>query len=177
MKVLITGTAIILLNILFLTYQQDIDRYIRAETMLKAITEECAAGAALYSEKTTEHFEGKIIGNPSEMMKYVEYILKNSFNLDNNLQPISESYIKNVNYYLYIFDDIQTHRTIKNGTTIETKPLNFPYTFTDTTGYTTQITEPSVIVTIEIDTTDFFRLPFITKTKVIRSALYELDDW
>lgn len=138
MKVLITGTAIILLNIFFLTYQQDIDKYIRAETQLKAIAEECAAGSALYCEKKREGLEGKIIANPTEMIKYVEYIITYSLNLNNNLKPKDESYIKDIDYYLYIFDDTQTQKTIKNGTTIETKPFTYPYTFTDTTGYTTK---------------------------------------
>lgn len=77
MKVFIVSLALFLINLSFLSYHEDMGRYMQAQTYLKALAEECAAGASLYHNE--DHYaEGKLIFQYEECQKYVENMIQNS---------------------------------------------------------------------------------------------------
>jgi hypothetical protein len=77
MKVFIVFIGIFLINISFLSYQGDMGRYVRCQAFLKAVAEECAAGAALYYDEEA-YSEGQLRFYSEEGRKYIEYILEES---------------------------------------------------------------------------------------------------
>lgn len=77
MKVFIVFLAIFLINVSFLSYQGDMGRYVRAQSFLKAVAEECAAGAALYYDEDA-YSEGRLRFYSGEGRKYIEYIIEES---------------------------------------------------------------------------------------------------
>ncbi len=77
MKVFIVFLGVFLINISFLSYQGDMGRYIRCQAFLKAVAEECAAGAALYYDEDA-YSEGRMCFYRDEGRKYIEYIIEKS---------------------------------------------------------------------------------------------------
>lgn len=77
MKVFIVFLGIFLINVSFLSYQGDMGRYVRCQAFLKAVAEECAAGAALYYDSEA-YSEGRLLFCRDEGLKYIEYILEGS---------------------------------------------------------------------------------------------------
>jgi hypothetical protein len=77
MKVFIVFLGILLINVSFLSYQGDMGRYTRCQAFLKAVAEECAAGAALYYDEPA-YAEGQLRFYRDEGRKYIEYIIEES---------------------------------------------------------------------------------------------------
>ena len=77
MKVFIVFLGIFLVDVSFLSYQGDMGRYVRCQAFLKAVAEECAAGAALYYDQDA-YSEGHLRFYTREGRKYIEYILEES---------------------------------------------------------------------------------------------------
>ncbi len=77
MKVFIVFLGIFMINISFLSYQGDMGRYVRCQAFLKAVAEECAAGAALYYDEDA-YSEGQLCFYRDEGRKYIEYIIEES---------------------------------------------------------------------------------------------------
>jgi hypothetical protein len=77
MKVFIVFLGIFLINVSFLSYQGDMGRYVRCQAFLKAVAEECAAGAALYYDEAA-YSEGQLRFYSDEGRKYIEYIIEES---------------------------------------------------------------------------------------------------
>jgi hypothetical protein len=65
MKSLIVFMGMLLVCAAFVFYQNDMGRYMRAQTALKALAEECAAGAALYFDEEA-YAEGRMIFNEDD---------------------------------------------------------------------------------------------------------------
>ena len=167
MKIVIVFMAILILNISFLTYQGDMGRYLRAQNTVKAITEECGAGAALFFQ-TPKFAEGYLVAETNEAQKYIAYILSSS-------QPfLALANKREVHCEAIFFDDSLQSKTYMNGSLIRIIPFTFPHNYLDDQGHEITIKEPSVIVSITLNTQDFFRLPFLSVTEISRSAMYEL---
>ncbi len=167
MKIVIVFMAILLLNISFLTYQGDMGRYLRAQNTVKAISEECGAGAALFFQ-ASKFAEGYLISETEEAQKYIAYILSNS-------QPFIELANKGDVYcQVTYFDDSLLSKTYMNGSVTRIIPFTFPHNYSDDQGHDIIVKEPSVIVSITLKTKDLFRLPFLSVTEISRSAMYEL---
>ncbi|HHU18024.1 MAG TPA: hypothetical protein GXZ70_07435 [Clostridiales bacterium] len=79
MKVFIIFLAILIINTSFLSYQGDMGCYIRCQNFLKAVAEECAAGAALYYDEAA-YAEGLFQFSYEEGYKYIDFIINNSKN-------------------------------------------------------------------------------------------------
>lgn len=77
MKVFIVFLGLFLINVSFLAYQGDMGRYVRCQTFLKAVAEECAAGAALYYDEAA-YSDGKIRFYYEEGRSNIEYIMRES---------------------------------------------------------------------------------------------------
>lgn len=77
MKIFIVFFALLILHISYVAYQGDMNRYVEAQTALKALAEECAAGAALYYDPE-EYAEGRMVFHGEEGAAYILYILEKS---------------------------------------------------------------------------------------------------
>ena len=78
MKLLIVFMALVSLNLMFLIYQGDMNRFIRVQSEIKSIAEECAAGASLYYDE--EAFsQGYYLYDKKEGKKYIDYVLARTF--------------------------------------------------------------------------------------------------
>lgn len=75
MKVFIVFIGLLFVNVTFITYQGDLDRYIQLQTFLKSVAEECAAGAALYYDEEA-YSQGLMIINQGEAEKYADDIVE-----------------------------------------------------------------------------------------------------
>ncbi|MDR2356210.1 MAG: hypothetical protein LBE16_08460 [Clostridiales Family XIII bacterium] len=148
MKALIVFIGMLLICTAFVFCQNDMGRYMRAQTALKALAEECAAGAALYFDEEA-YAEGRMIFNESEGRACVAYMLASSGVPAPDVaatEPIAAA----VSFY----DD----RGVYGGSA----------------GAFGVIRHPSVIVKLRVATKDIFRLPFLTVTALEREAMYEL---
>lgn len=157
MKVFIFTIGMVILYVLFLTYQTDNNTFTRQLEHLKYVADECAASASLYYEKE-QRSNGYTIYLKDEGIKAIEYILESSLLLDSSLDPLIDSYwLDRVEYDVYFYDNSNT---------------KLPYLYIDTrTNYQKLITEPTVIVTIE--SKPRFRLNFLNQQRAIRTSAYE----
>lgn len=77
MKVFIVFIGLFIINVSFLSYQGDLGRYVRCQTFLKAVAEECAAGAALYYDETA-YSDGQFRFDYEEGREYITYMMEES---------------------------------------------------------------------------------------------------
>jgi len=77
MKVFIVFIGLLIINMSFLSFQGDLGRYVRCQTFLKAIAEECAAGAALYYDEAA-YSDGQFRFNYEEGREYIGYLMEES---------------------------------------------------------------------------------------------------
>lgn len=77
MKVFIVFLGILIINVSFLSYQGDMGRYLHVQSDLKAMAEECAAGAALYYDEEA-YSDGLFEFKYEEGRDYIEFILEES---------------------------------------------------------------------------------------------------
>lgn len=77
MKVFIVFLGLFIINVSFLSYQGDMGRYVRCQTFLKAVAEECAAGAALYHDEAA-YSDGQFRFYYDEGRNYIEYLIEES---------------------------------------------------------------------------------------------------
>ncbi|HAF60316.1 MAG TPA: hypothetical protein PLD22_06905 [Bacillota bacterium] len=144
MKVFIVFIALLIVNMTFITYQGDLNRYVRLQTFMKAVAEEAAAGAALYYDEVA-YSNGSMVINREEGEKYIEYLLTRA----------------------------EQTLDLKEGEslTAEMEVMD------DGSGAAEQGVSPSVTVTLRLTVADLFRLPFLSREQVVRSAKYELADY
>ena len=144
MKVFIVFIALLIVNMTFITYQGDLNRYVRLQTFMKAVAEEAAAGAALYYDEVA-YSNGSMVINREEGEKYIEYLLTRA----------------------------EQTLDLKEGEslTAEMEVMD------DGSGAAEQGVSPSVTVTLLLTFADLFRLPFLSREQVVRSAKYELADY
>lgn len=88
-----------MINISYVVFQGDTNKYIESQTTLKAMAEECAVGAALYYNKE-EYSRGRMVFNYEEGEKYIEYIL-------DNFHKYADSNQEQLTYDLEYEDDLQ----------------------------------------------------------------------
>lgn len=97
MKVFIVFLAMLIINTSFLTYHGDMGRYIRCQNFLKAVAEECAAGAALYYDEAA-YADGWFQFCYEEGNKYINFIIDKS----KNTMPLPEECVLS---YEVLFED------------------------------------------------------------------------
>jgi len=153
MKVFIVFLGLFLIHVSFLSYQGDLGYYVRCQAFLKAVAEECAAGAALYYDEEA-YAEGCFRFLTDEGRKHIDYILEES----RKTMPFPPD---SVISYEVIFrdDDLGYEGSQETGNDTETEGGE---------------RIPSVTVTITALTEDLFRLPFLEVQEIKRAAKYEL---
>jgi hypothetical protein len=148
MKVLIVFLGMLLICTAFMFYQNDVGRYMRAQTALKALAEECAAGAALYFDADA-YALGRMLFNEDEARAYIAHMLAASG------VPAPDAEAQGPITATVTFCDDRA-----------------PYG--GSAGGFAAVRHPSVIVKLRVATADLFRLPFLTVTALEREAMYEL---
>lgn len=146
MKVFIVFMAVFVINVSFLSYQGDMGRYVQSRNFLKAVAEECAAGAALYYDRDA-YGTGEFSFSYEEGRRYIEYILENGM----ISAPLPKG--SSISYEVIFQDDRLGYddETEHGGSEV-----------------------PSVTVTLTARTKDLFALPFLEVSEIIRAARYEL---
>jgi hypothetical protein len=156
MKIFIVFCGLLIINISFLSYQGDMGRYVHSQTFLKAVAEECAAGAALYYDEAA-YSDGQFRFNYEEGKKYIEYIIEDA----RERMPLPEN--SRITYRVSFQDDNLGY----DDKSLELDQGN-------TGGYKGKQDVPSVTVEISARTEDLFHLPFLRVTNLERKAKYEL---
>lgn len=75
MKTLLVFLAMLLVLSSFFIYVEDTNNYIKLQKSLKALAEECAAGAALFPDSTST--KDKYVVNTDAAEAYVQFIVSN----------------------------------------------------------------------------------------------------
>ena len=156
MKVFIVFFALLIINVSFLTYQGDMGRYVRCQAFLKAVAEECAAGAALYYDEEA-YSDGRFCFRQEEGLRYIEFILQES---DKQMLLPHGSTIA---YEVLFQDDVEGYEDDSGSGPAGVGPDG-----------ESDSPNPSVTVELKAATGDLFRLPFLTVTEIKRKAKYEL---
>ncbi|WP_027398260.1 hypothetical protein [Anaerovorax odorimutans] len=107
MKTFIVFVGILIINISFIIYQGDMNRYVQAQNFLKATAEECASGAALYYDENL-FSEGKMVFKYSEGIKFIE----NFLNETENKMPFENC--SKIMYSIVFEDDLQGYKEDSN---------------------------------------------------------------
>jgi hypothetical protein len=154
MKVFIVFLGLFIINVSFLSYQGDLGRYVRCQTFLKAVAEECAAGAALYYDEAA-YSDGQLRFYYEEGRKYIEYLIEES----KRGMPLPQD--SEITYEVEFQDDYLGYEN-GNGTG------------TVSGGAVEREGNPSVTVELTAETEDLFRLPFLEGREIKRAARYEL---
>jgi len=156
MKVFIVFCGLLIINVGFLSYQGDMNRYVQCQEYLKAVAEECASGASLYYDEAS-YSEGKFQFRYEEGEKYIGYIISESS--ENRPLPDGSA----ISYQVSFQDDNLGYDGDSfdkfEGDKLETE---------DRKGI------PTVTVSVTASTEDLFRLPFLEVTEIQRIARYEL---
>jgi hypothetical protein len=134
----------------FVFYQNDMGRYMRAQTALKALAEECAAGAALYFDEEA-YADGHMIFNETEARAYIAHLLATSEVPSPDVKATG-TVAATVSFY----DDRGSYGAIVGSFGV--------------------VMHPAVAVRLSVTTEDVFRLPFLTVTKLERETMYELPN-
>jgi hypothetical protein len=150
MKALIVGMGMLLICAAFVFYQNDAGRYMRAQTALKALAEDCAAGAALCRDEEA-YAEGRMVFDEDEARACVAHMLARS-SVPAPDARAAGPIVADVSFY----DD----RSSYGGRA----------------GTFGVASHPSVVVRLRVATADIFRLPFLNVTVIEREAMYELPN-
>ena len=150
MKVLIVFLGLLLINISFLAYQSDMDRYVKLQTNLKAAAEDAAAGASLCQDEEA-YGKGYLVIDDAKAEEYVSFVAEDM------KRRLPEYMGAEVRYEMKIFDDSKGYE----GAEL----------------YDLEKMLPAVWVRFTINSKDIFRLPFLEKTETNRSAVYQWDTW
>lgn len=156
MKVFIVFFALLIINISFLTYQGDMGRYVRCQAFLKAVAEECAAGAALYYDEDA-YSDGRFCFRQEEGLRYIEFILQES----GKQMPLPHG--STIAYEVLFQDDAVGYQDDRGSGPSGGGPDG-----------ELGSSNPSVTVELKAATGDLFRLPFLKVTEIKRRAKYEL---
>lgn len=156
MKILLVGVAIILINVLSLTFHADYARYELTEQALKNEADKCAAAAVLYVDEAA-YGEGELLLKDRDAVAAVEGMVD-----------------EKCSYQMHLFDDSGRHRTYEDGRLKADTAFSYPYSFVDETGYESVIDRPAVIVTVSYES-DFYRLDGSEQKTIKRSSMYTVN--
>ncbi len=173
MKALITGLAFIILMTFFNVFQIDQDAYIRAQSYVKFLADDTAAGASLFQINDT-YSNGLKVYDVVQAEALVKDLITKNLRLSSDLSPKQTSHWKGpVSYTTYYFDDNKECQTYVNGVFSKRENFNYNTIFEEPlTKYKKLITEPTVIVTISVGS-PANRSDWIDWPDIIRSSAYE----
>lgn len=123
MKNFIIGIAIVLLTAIFLTFQTDINLFLRQQEYVYDVAEEAAATAAVQTVEGSGMF-GETIDFASGYIKFDDAksaskamnVVKKALRLDENLVSASSFFSDAMTVELYLFNQDGTYSKFVNGT-------------------------------------------------------------
>ena len=149
MKILIVFFAIVILNVTFLCYNTDMDRYVKLQAHLKALAEESAAGAALFVDEKL-YSQGILAVDKAAADAYIDFMVKKA-------EEDAVVYRGgSITASTILMDDIRGYEQAEY--------------------YKIYRRCPAVIVTLLYLGQDLFRLPFACVERVERTATYQWED-
>lgn len=146
MKIFVVFLAILLLNVSYLSQSADLDRYSLLQRQLKVLAEEGACGAALFRDED-EYALGRLCVDRQAAEAYLDFLLANQRSLTET-DPSAT-----VEGHIEVFDDASGYG--------------------DADRYGISGASPAVVVELEWSGEDLFRLPFVSVTRLRRSATYQ----
>ncbi|NCB42271.1 MAG: hypothetical protein EOM59_06585 [Clostridia bacterium] len=156
MKILLVGAAIILINVLSLTFHADYARYELTEQALKNEADNCASAAVLYFDEAA-YGDGELLLKDRDAVAAVEGMVD-----------------EKCSYQMHLFDDSGRHRTYEDGQLESDTAFSYPYSFVDETGYESVIDSPAVIVSVSYES-NFYRLDGVGQKTIARSSMYTVN--
>lgn len=158
MKPFLFTLGMLLLFVVFLTYQTDHNLYVRRLEHLKQVADESSAAAGLFYDEA-EFSHGRTVYNRPECEKVITYIIQSNLGLNDDFTPRDDSYWQDqVNYSVTYLDHSNT---------------TFPYSYTDPhSRFVRTIGEPTIIVIINAGK-PLYRLTFLEPKEAIRTSAYE----
>lgn len=173
MKTFIIGLALTLVLSTAMIFKMDNDEFQLTQERYKTIANNAADAASLYYNK--EQFSNgiKVFNKTSGNQAAKDVILKGLSLNDERKGGITKYALGKHDYYIYFFDETGVLSKYKNGIFLSSEDIVFPFTFEESlTGYKTQVTEPTVLITIVAGKFDF-RESFIHDQELIRTSGYE----
>ena len=173
MKTILITAATIIVLLTFTVFQIDNDSFMREQENLKRAADDCSAAASLYYDQEAYAIGTKIF-NKAVGNEAILYLLKENLDLNSDLASNSSYFGQPFKYHVYYFDGDETMTKYIDGQLIiEKQGAKFPYLFReDLTGYSQEIREATVIVTIDAGPFNY-RLSFIHDPECIRTSGYE----
>lgn len=176
MKVLIVFLSLLVVNLSFLCYDSDMATYQQLQKELKAISEECAAGASLYFDEEA-YSHGDLVIKDEDAVAYVTHLVKRAEKKAAQSGKPAISQGTGICCTLYIIDEKNpgAFRSYRDGKQVNLPDGALPDSVRKVEGDGHIIYEPSVVVDLTMNTGDLFRLPFLKVNRIYRSAMYELS--
>lgn len=176
MKVLIVFLSLLVVNLSFLCYDSDMAVYQRLQKELKAVSEECAAGASLYFDEEA-YGHGDLVIKDEDAVAYVAYLVKRAEKKAAQSGNPAIAQGTGIRCTLHIIDEKNpgVFRSYQDGKRVNLPDGALPDSVRKVEGDGHIIYEPSVVVDLTMDTGDLFRLPFLKVCSISRSAMYELS--
>ena len=168
MKILPFFLALMILFLSFLTYRADLNRDWRDQTWMKNLTEDCAAGAALYYKEESLG-EGSLLFDEDQALAHIAHLLEDQKRSGASILEKTESHSK-----VSFFDDDLICNVFVDGVQQDSFSFSYPYRYLDEQDHEIIVKSPSVVVTLSMDAGERFRLPFLPELPVVRSTMYEL---
>ncbi|MBR5228407.1 MAG: hypothetical protein IKV96_01065 [Firmicutes bacterium] len=165
MKVFIVFLALLMVNIGFITFQDDHTVYENMQYSIRRVAEDCAYGCSMYFDSEA-YSEGFLIYDTEEAVRYIESVLQK------RLENDSRDAIKELHYTAYFFNEDGTCRIIRDGNDDGVIGVEYPYILSDDQGYEETVNEPMVKVVVTAETEDIFRQDFLYSRQIIRSSSY-----
>jgi hypothetical protein len=145
---LVTIAALVLMvNIWLVT--NDLMTLNRHTNELKYIAAQASVSGAMFLNNTA-YQDGSAVFDDFQVLNAIKDIVIRNMHLNDNMQPLSDSYWKNtVSVNVFIFDDLAC-REYKDGVFVNQYDFTFPYLFTDVdSAFSQAIATPTVCVVID----------------------------
>lgn len=157
MKTVLFAFPLLIICIMFFSFQHDSNLNRHYLNELKYVCEEASVAGTLFIDNNS-YSDGRIVFNRSESIRAIEEVIKYHLNLNDDFTPKPGSYwTDKITYKVYFYDDSNTV---------------YPALFSDIdTGYTHVIKSPTVIVTINAGSAPY-HLSFLKNDVNIRSAAH-----
>jgi len=176
-KIFIITVAVVILYSFTVVFTQDYRQAQRNSYQLKYVCEELSATGASFFDRE-EYSEGYTIFDIGEGINAIKEQLTDLLSVDSSMTPLANSYwSKNVEYKVYFYDDSGICKVYTNGSPDREEAFTYGDLHKDDwTSYTTVISDPTVVVTINAGL-GRFRLKFLNPLPdIIRSSSHEWKD-
>ena len=182
MKEFIVGIGLFIVFTFSIIYQHDYNRHQEEIHRLKAVSEEVAAAASQYFNRS-QYGEGFYVFNELEGIKAAEIVIRTNLYLNDDLSPKNYSYWKNTDKVKYQMDLISSTKivSVTNGVISKTVPDTTPFPKTYSfIHYGVQrspiLFGPSVVVTINTGKASYTLIDILQRGNNFRTSIHTLEE-